>query len=152
MDVLLNNERDESDDYYVILGCDELSNKDQIQTEYRIRALQFHPDKNLDDPKAMERFKQLQEAKEVLCNDVQRKTYDYWRNSHINVPWKKWQSITERSQPTFHWMVTKKEPMIESEQMNKQNEEEKQNIPKTSKWQSTEPTNDYLRKFRNYEI
>ncbi len=47
----------------------------------------------------MERFKQLQEAKEVLCDDVQRKAYDYWRNSHISVPWKTWHSISERSQP-----------------------------------------------------
>lgn len=47
----------------------------------------------------MERFKQLQEAKEVLCDDVQRKAYDYWRNSHITVPWKTWHSISERSQP-----------------------------------------------------
>ena len=47
----------------------------------------------------MEHFKQLQEAKEVLCDDVQRKAYDYWRNSHITVPWKTWHSISERSQP-----------------------------------------------------
>ncbi len=47
----------------------------------------------------MERFKQLQEAKEVLCDDIQRKAYDYWRNSHITVPWKTWHSISERSQP-----------------------------------------------------
>jgi DnaJ-class molecular chaperone len=47
----------------------------------------------------VERFKQLQEAKEVLCDNVQRKQYDYWRNSHIAVPWKAWHSITERSQP-----------------------------------------------------
>jgi hypothetical protein len=47
----------------------------------------------------VERFTQLQEAKEVLCDDVQRKAYDYWRNSHITVPWKTWHSISERSQP-----------------------------------------------------
>ncbi len=47
----------------------------------------------------VERFKQLQEAKEVLCDDAQRKAYDYWRNSHITVPWKTWHSISERSQP-----------------------------------------------------
>ncbi|CAF1153494.1 unnamed protein product [Rotaria sordida] len=99
MDALFTNQRNESDDYYTILGCDELSNKDQIQTEYRIRALQLHPDKNLDNPTAMEQFKKLQEAKEVLCDDVQRKAYNYWRNSHISVPWKTWQSINERSQP-----------------------------------------------------
>ncbi|CAF0771919.1 unnamed protein product [Rotaria sordida] len=96
MDALFTNQRNESDDYYTILGCDELSNKDQIQTEYRIRALQLHPDKNLDNPTAMEQFKKLQEAKEVLCDDVQRKAYNYWRNSHISVPWKTWQSINER--------------------------------------------------------
>jgi len=47
----------------------------------------------------VERFKQLQEAKEVLCDDSQRKAYDNWRNSHISIPWKTWHSISERSQP-----------------------------------------------------
>lgn len=47
----------------------------------------------------MERFKKLQEAKDVLCDDTQRKAYDYWCNSHIAVPWKAWHSLTERSQP-----------------------------------------------------
>ncbi len=47
----------------------------------------------------MEGFKQLQEAKEVLCDDSQRKAYDNWRNSHISIPWKTWHSISERSQP-----------------------------------------------------
>ena len=48
---------------------------------------------------SVERFKQLQEAKEVLCDDVQRKAYDHWRNSHLTVPWKTWQAMSERSQP-----------------------------------------------------
>lgn len=47
----------------------------------------------------VERFQKLQEAKEVLCDDEQRKAYDYWRNSHVTVPWKTWHSISERSQP-----------------------------------------------------
>lgn len=71
MEALFSNQPDQSEDFYAILGCDELSTvvfsafvsqrstnissslqKEQIQTEYRIRALQFHPDKNLDDPTA----------------------------------------------------------------------------------------------------
>ena len=58
----------------------------------------------------MEQFKKLQEAKEVLCDDVQRKAYDYWRNSHLNVPWKTWYSMTERSQPVsiFSLYITSK--------------------------------------------
>jgi DnaJ-class molecular chaperone len=47
----------------------------------------------------VEQFKKIQEAKEVLCDDAQRRAYDYWRNSHITVPWKTWHSISERSQP-----------------------------------------------------
>ncbi|CAF3450565.1 unnamed protein product [Rotaria socialis] len=99
MNALFTSQPDKSDDYYTILGCNELSNKDQIQVEYRIRALRLHPDKNQDDPNTMDQFKQLQEAKEVLSDDVKRKAYDHWRNSHITIPWKTWQSITERSQP-----------------------------------------------------
>ncbi|CAF1242573.1 unnamed protein product [Rotaria magnacalcarata] len=101
MDALFTSQPNKSDDYYTILGCNELSNKDQIQAEYRIRALRLHPDKNQDDPNTMDQFKQLQEAKEVLSDDVKRKAYDHWRNSHITISWKTWQSITERSQPTI---------------------------------------------------
>ena len=45
------------------------------------------------------KFKMLQEAKEVLCDDAKRRAYDTWRNSHVTVPWKTWNSMTERSQP-----------------------------------------------------
>ncbi|CAF2122569.1 unnamed protein product [Rotaria magnacalcarata] len=157
MDALFTSQPNKSDDYYTILGCNELSNKDQIQAEYRIRALRLHPDKNQDDPNTMDQFKQLQEAKEILSDDVKRKAYDHWRNSHITISWKTWQSITERSQPTFHWIVTKKEPMIESVQMNNKEEEKEETMDKNvekikSPWKSAEPANDYLRKFRNYEI
>ncbi|CAF1637935.1 unnamed protein product, partial [Rotaria sp. Silwood1] len=58
---------------------------------------------------------------------------------------------------TFHWMVTKKEPMIENVQLNKEEQKKEENIEKNVRktrpqWESAEPNNDYLRKFRNYEI
>ena len=85
MDSILNFERDESKDFYAILGCDELSSTEQIQTEYKMRVLDCHPDKHPNDANAAERFTILQHAKEVLCDTEQRANYDKWKNSGINI-------------------------------------------------------------------
>ena len=41
---------------------------EQIITEYRLKAKQYHPDKNLNNPNATEEFVMLQVAKDVLCD------------------------------------------------------------------------------------
>jgi molecular chaperone DnaJ len=65
-----------SGDYYKVLGVEKKATHDEIKKAYRRLARQYHPDKNPDDPKAMDRFKEVSEAYEVLGDDEKRKKYD----------------------------------------------------------------------------
>ena len=62
---ILNYEKDPSEDFYSILGCDPESSTEQIMTEFKVRAKEFHPDKCTDGQplENEEKFKQLLEVK-----------------------------------------------------------------------------------------
>ena len=49
-------------DYYEVLGVSRTANDQEIKSAYRKLALQFHPDRNPDNPEAEERFKECSEA------------------------------------------------------------------------------------------
>jgi len=63
-------------DYYGVLGVDRSADEKAVRTAYRQRAKELHPDVNRDDSKAEERFKDLNEAFEVLSDVEKRKMYD----------------------------------------------------------------------------
>jgi len=63
-------------DYYDILGVTPESDKDQVRRQYRKLAMQYHPDRNPDDPQAEEKFKSVAEAYGVLTDPVKRSQYD----------------------------------------------------------------------------
>jgi curved DNA-binding protein len=63
-------------DYYKILGVDKKASQDDIKKAYRKLALKYHPDKNPGDKKAEERFKEVNEANDVLSDPEKRKKYD----------------------------------------------------------------------------
>lgn len=63
-------------DYYEILGVSRDVSAKDLKKAYRKLALQYHPDRNPDDPDAEERFKEASEAYEVLSNDEKRQIYD----------------------------------------------------------------------------
>jgi molecular chaperone DnaJ len=63
-------------DYYEVLGVEKAAEKEDIKKAYRKLAMQYHPDRNRDNPEAMEKFKEATEAYEVLSNDEKRSTYD----------------------------------------------------------------------------
>jgi molecular chaperone DnaJ len=63
-------------DYYEVLGVDRKASADEIKKAYRELARKWHPDRNQDDPKAEERFKEIQGAYDVLSDKDKRKQYD----------------------------------------------------------------------------
>ena len=62
--------------YYETLGCPKGSAIDAIKTAYRKLAMQFHPDRNPGDAQAEIRFKEINEAYDVLKDDQKRAAYD----------------------------------------------------------------------------
>lgn len=63
-------------DYYEILGVSKKADLKDIKAAYRKLALQYHPDRNPDDKKAEEKFKEAAEAYEVLSDESKRQRYD----------------------------------------------------------------------------
>ena len=63
-------------DYYKILGVEKTATADQIKKAYRKLARQHHPDVNPNDATAEQKFKEVNEANEVLSDPEKRKKYD----------------------------------------------------------------------------
>lgn len=63
-------------DYYKILGIDKKATENDIKKAYRKLARKYHPDLNPDDKVAETKFKEINEANEVLSNSENRKKYD----------------------------------------------------------------------------
>ncbi|NJN25360.1 MAG: J domain-containing protein [Cyclobacteriaceae bacterium] len=63
-------------DYYKALGIDKNATQEQIKKAYRKMARKYHPDVNPGDKEAERKFKEINEANEVLSNAQNRKKYD----------------------------------------------------------------------------
>ncbi len=67
-----------NEDYYKILGVSKNASEDEIKKSYRKLAREFHPDRKPDDKQAAEKFKQIQQAYDVLGDAEKRKKYDMY--------------------------------------------------------------------------
>jgi molecular chaperone DnaJ len=63
-------------DFYAVLGVSRTASPEEIKKAYRKLAMKYHPDKNPNDKKAEDQFKELSEAYEILSDDKKREMYD----------------------------------------------------------------------------
>lgn len=83
-------------DYYKILGVERKASQDEIKKVYRKLAMKYHPDKNPDNKQAEEKFKEINEAHQVLSDPEKRARYDQLGSSYSQ-----WQ---QRGAPgDFNW-------------------------------------------------
>ena len=71
-------------DYYKILGLERNASEDEVRKAYRKLAMQYHPDRNPNDKQAEERFKEINEAYQVLNDPKKRAHYDKFGNDYAN--------------------------------------------------------------------
>ncbi len=71
-------------DYYKILGIDKKASAEEIKKSYRKLARKYHPDVNPNDKTSETRFKELQEAYDVLKDEKKRKEYDELGTNYFN--------------------------------------------------------------------
>src|SRR5262245_24975161 len=71
-----------AEDHYATLGVARGASADDIQKAYRTLARKYHPDLNPNDPKAKEKFQQVQSAFEVLNDPKKREMYDRYGSAY----------------------------------------------------------------------
>lgn len=71
-------------DFYEVLGVSKTASSDEIKSAYRKLAKKYHPDLNKDNPDASAKFKEVNEAYEVLSDETKRSNYDQFGSADGN--------------------------------------------------------------------
>ncbi len=89
-------------DYYEVLGLKKDASPEEIKKAYRKMAMKYHPDKNPNNPEAEVKFKEINEANEVLSDSTRKSNYDnYGHNSpreHNEDPFEQFRDHFRRQQ------------------------------------------------------
>lgn len=97
----------------------------------------------------MEKFRRIQEAKNVLSDESNRRSYDYWLNSGINIPFEQWRN--RKGHSMMHWANPRSNKLCikENSSTGQGSDEFKLN---NSQEASITQSESFLEKFRKYEI
>lgn len=71
-------------DFYEVLGVNRDASDEEIKKSYRKLAMKYHPDRNPDNPKAEEQFKEAKEAYEILSDEQKRAAYDQYGHAGVD--------------------------------------------------------------------
>ena len=71
-------------DYYEVLGVNRDASDEDVKKAYRRLAMKFHPDRNPDNAKAEEQFKEAKEAYEIISNAEKRVAYDQYGHAGVD--------------------------------------------------------------------
>ena len=71
-------------DYYEVLGVPKTANADEIRKAHRKLVRQYHPDANKNNAKMEEKFKEVQEAYDVLSDETKKKNYDQFGHAGVD--------------------------------------------------------------------
>jgi molecular chaperone DnaJ len=71
-------------DYYQVLDVPRSASEADVKKAYRRLAMKFHPDRNPDDHEAADKFKEVKEAYEVLCDSQKRAAYDQFGHAGVD--------------------------------------------------------------------
>lgn len=71
-------------DYYEILGIEKTASGEEVKSAYRKLAKKYHPDMNQGDEQAAHKFKDINEAYQVLSDDKKRQQYDTYGTADFN--------------------------------------------------------------------
>ena len=71
-------------DYYEVLGVNRDASEEDVKKAYRKLAMKWHPDRNPDNPRAEEHFKEAKEAYEVLTDPKKRPAYDQFGHAGVD--------------------------------------------------------------------
>ena len=71
-------------DYYEVLGVDNSASDQEVKKAFRRIAMKYHPDRNPDDQKAEEKFKEAQEAYEILGDAEKKSAYDRFGHAGVD--------------------------------------------------------------------
>lgn len=85
-------------DYYKILGVSKSASNEEIKKAYRKLAVKYHPDKNQGNKEAEDKFKEANEANEVLSDPEKRKKYD-----ELGENWRQYEQQGAQRNGDFDW-------------------------------------------------
>ncbi|OBS59487.1 hypothetical protein A6R68_09387, partial [Neotoma lepida] len=95
MDAILNYRPEGGEDYYVLLGCDELSSVSGIAQSHQVGFEILPASPGTPIRYHFKEVSKLQKAKEILTNAESRARYDHWRRSQMSMPFEQWEALAD---------------------------------------------------------